>query len=116
MKKKVLLIEDDQPVLDTLKQILESRGYFVSCANDATTALDELNNLDAPDWVLMDYGIVGLNTFRFVDKLRTTYPKSKIIISSGYPKKEIEKEFELNLVDSFISKPFNPLDLIKELQ
>lgn len=114
MKKKILLIEDDEPVLETLKNIFENKGFDVSCASNAKNAFNELNNKDAPDWVIMDYEIEGLNPNGFIKKVRLAFPKSKIILSSGYPENQIKKEFKLSTVDKFLAKPFNPLDLINE--
>lgn len=114
MKKKILLIEDDEPVLETLKNILENKGYDVSCASNAKNALSELGADVAPDWIIMDYEVRGLNPDGFVKKVRLAFPKSKIILSSGYSEKEISKEFRLSSVDKFIAKPFNPIDLLDE--
>lgn len=131
LNNRVLLIEDDMPVLDTLKEILEQKGYLVTCISDAAGAHKQLNDYSnhsgmvslkdiennnmPPDWIIMDYEISGLNTIHYLDQIREAYPKSKIIISSGYPEIEIEKELELSSFDKFVSKPFNPMDLIRNL-
>lgn len=115
MSKKILIIEDDEPVLETLKEILISKGYIVNCASTASGALKELDNIDAPDWIVMDYEIQGLNPEGFVNKIKLVYPTSKIILSSGYSEFEISKEFKLSSVDSFVEKPFSPSELIKQL-
>ncbi len=132
IKNRVLLIEDDKPVLDTLKEILEQKGFHVTCISDAAGAHEQIDSFTkpkkfdsvmhfeensnlAPDWIIMDYEISGLNTIHYLDQIREAYPKSKIIISSGYPETEIEKELELSTFEKFVSKPFNPMDLIRNL-
>jgi len=79
-----ILIADDDPAIPRLLHAnLKSRGYAVSKAKSAYTALDLLNR-DIPDLVVLDpYALGGLNVIRQIRDKDRTLP---IIILSGCDK------------------------------
>lgn len=107
----VLLVEDDPQVLSTFAEILSMSGFTVYGASDAQSALDSLNNLEEPVCVVLDYAVDGLDPERFLANLRIKFPNSKVILSSGYPESIIKKDLDMEQVDRFIPKPFNPSEL-----
>ena len=107
----VLLVEDDPQVLSTFAEILSASGFTVYGASDAQSALDALNNIEEPACVVLDYAVDGLDPEQFLTRLRIKFPGTKVILSSGYPESIIRKELDLDQVDRFIPKPFNPAQL-----
>ena len=107
----VLLVEDDPQVLSTFAEILTASGFTVYGASDAQSALDALNNIEEPVCVVLDYAVEGLDPEQFLTRLRIKFPQTKVILSSGYPESLIKKELDMDQVDKFLPKPFNPADL-----
>ena len=59
--KKILIIEDEEPLLDSYAKLVEMAGYIAVKASDGYQGLDILaNNLDQIDLVLLDL-ILSLN-------------------------------------------------------
>jgi DNA-binding response OmpR family regulator len=115
-QKNVLLVEDDQEVLSTLEIILSNFGFNVRCAHDARTAKYALTLSEAPEFVILDYAISGLDAELFVKDIKKSYPDSKIILASGYSEELIKKECSLDSVDIFIAKPFDPSVLLFQMK
>lgn len=107
----VLLVEDDSQVLSTFAEILSASGFTVYGASDAQSALESLNNIEEPVCVVLDYAVEGLDPDQFLARLRIKFPKAKVILSSGYPESLIKKELDMDQVDRFLPKPFNPAEL-----
>jgi two-component system response regulator VicR len=57
MKKRILVIDDDEDILDILNIIFESEGYHVIVSNTAAAAEDI--HIIKPDLVLLDFRIAG---------------------------------------------------------
>lgn len=56
MNKKILIIEDDKDILETLQELLESQGYLIALAENGLDALKVLrDSLQLPDLILLDY-------------------------------------------------------------
>lgn len=53
MDKKILVVDDEQPIADILKFSLEKEGFSVECAYDGEEALSKVTALN-PDLILLD--------------------------------------------------------------
>ncbi|HMO17389.1 MAG TPA: response regulator [Oligoflexia bacterium] len=117
-RDSILIVEDDQTVLESLRDILVTAGYEVHCACNAIQALDCLTNAKSPSWVLIDYAIEGLDARKYVEKVKLSYPGAKIILSSGYSQDKINRDEggRIDGIDKFIEKPFNPKLLIEAMK
>lgn len=108
---KVLLVEDDRTLADTIAQLLPSQ-YHVFVAHDGQEALDEADRL-APDAVLLDIGLPKLDGFDVARRLRQTHgPRLCLIAYTGRsditPRQLAEAGF-----DEMLAKPAS-LDQITE--
>ena len=79
---RVLLVDDDSIVLDTLCQILEGAGYDVQPANGGTIGLEHYK-AQRPDVVVTDVIMPGMNGIEFIQNLRQINPLVKVIAISG---------------------------------
>jgi CheY-like chemotaxis protein len=64
-RKRVLLIEDDELLRETLTTILEVEGYAVLAAADGAEALRRLQAGDRPDLILLDLMMPGMDGWQF---------------------------------------------------
>ena len=66
LKKRILVIEDDLPIQDALKSLLEDEGYLVDVAGDGEQALQWLRAAPAlPDLILLDLMMPNKDGFQF---------------------------------------------------
>ena len=79
---RVLLVDDDSIVLDTLCQILEGAGYEVQAANGGAMGL-EFYQGQRPDVVITDVIMPEMDGIEFIQNLRLIDPLVKVIAISG---------------------------------
>jgi two-component system OmpR family response regulator len=107
---KILIVDDDKNLLDTLTYNLLKEGYEVISTMDGAQALD-LVRKESPDIVLLDIMLPGLSGFEVCRILRkeTTVP----IIMLTAKTDETDKIVGLELgADDYITKPFSVRELM----
>jgi len=113
-KDKVLVIDDDEVILDIIKNLLEKKGYGVTCSEKGWDAI-EIIGRDKPDLVILDMKLKDISGFEIIGRLRSNKDTLKvpIIAMSGHPEELIkieDRQEELALVS--ISKPFDLENLL----
>lgn len=114
MAKKILVIEDDKDIRDTIAYILEEEKYEVVSSGDSKI-LKHINDVK-PDLILMDNWLTewksDANGQQLSKQLKTNPATSHIpviIISAVSNIKEIAEE---GLADSYLKKPFDMQALV----
>jgi len=111
MSKKILLLEDDTLLLQTLQELLESEGYAVTsvaCGNDAIDASYE----DSFDLYVFDINVPDMNGLELLESLRNADDNTPaIFISALIDLQSISKAFEIGAED-YLKKPFFPEELL----
>ncbi len=80
---KILLVDDDQSILNTLAVALEAEGVdSIRVARNGVIALDELNDY-RPDLIFLDYVMPLMNGADTAARIRELYPDVKIVAFSG---------------------------------
>lgn len=69
--KKILIVEDDLSICSSLKEILELKDYKIVIANDASQALDAMN--DSIDLIIMDIQLPDGNGIVLCQKIRENF-------------------------------------------
>ena len=72
MTRKIMLVEDDQPILDMMDIILRRIGYEPVLVPDVLEALGLVKS-DPPALILLDIMMTPMNGWEFLEKLRTEY-------------------------------------------
>jgi two-component system CheB/CheR fusion protein len=67
---RVMMVDDDAATVDTFKLLLESEGALVRTATSGEDALSMLVEGEAPDMILSDLGMPGMDGFELVDEVR----------------------------------------------
>lgn len=108
---KILLLEDDEILAQTLHELLEMQGYEVLRANDGNIALD-LTFEHTFDLYLLDVNVPFLNGFDFLEELRQSGDETTAFFITAL--KDIEslsKGFQVG-ADDYIKKPFDFNELL----
>ena len=82
MKARILIVDDEPIVADTLALIFRASGYTaeaVYCGEEALNSID----LDPPSLVITDVMMPGLNGVELAKLIQTTYPDCPILLFSG---------------------------------
>src|SRR5947207_2491565 len=83
MSQKILVVDDDSGVRDTLRMILEYEGYEVATAPDGKTALADLDAAPA-DAVLLDIKMSGMDGLEVLDKIVAREAAPPVLMISGH--------------------------------
>jgi len=113
MAKKILIVDDEKDIRDTVKAVLEKSGYIVVEAVNGDDGLKKWQ-AEKPALVLMDIMMPGTPVKDIVPKMTG----AKIAYLSVVRTSEAEKEDLMkskNIVD-FIQKPFDINDLLKRVK
>jgi DNA-binding NarL/FixJ family response regulator len=81
---RILIVDDDRPLAEAVKDQLEADGRFVvcGCAGDGAEAL-ELVATESPDLVLMDIGMPGFDGIDTTRAIRERHAKQHVVIYTG---------------------------------
>jgi DNA-binding response OmpR family regulator len=115
--RKVLLVEDEEPLRRVLKDLLERDGFLVYEAKDGIQALDQVDR-HGPDIVVLDLNLPGLDGYSVLKQLRSR-PATRelpvmVLTAKGDEDNEV-RVFELG-ADDFITKPFRARALSARLE
>jgi DNA-binding response OmpR family regulator len=104
--RRILLVDDDAEIIESLRYALSSKGYAISVARDGNQGL-AMAERDAPDMVILDMMMPKRSGFLVLERLRRTMPKSiKIIMITANEGSRHKAYAEMLEVDDYIRKPF----------
>ena len=116
MKKRILCVDDDVGPRESLRMILTSNGYYVSTAEDASGALQKLQEAVTPyDLIITGIIMPGMRGDEMISKICRDNMDIPIIVVSGNHKKGCELVKE-GLVSAFFPKPYTVTDLLNTVK
>ncbi len=83
MKPKILVVDDEVSILESLRGILQDEGYLVTGATSGEQALEEIFK-DLPDLVLLDIWLPGMDGLTVLGEIKKTFSNLPVIIISGH--------------------------------
>jgi len=111
MSKKILLLEDDSLLAETLEELLQESGYEVVlvCSGDKAADMSYEQKFDL---YIFDINVPEINGIDLLDALRSSDDKTPaIFISALVDLNSITRGFEVG-ADDYIKKPFFPEELL----
>jgi two-component system cell cycle sensor histidine kinase/response regulator CckA len=113
----VLLVEDEDNIREPAVEILESRGYRVLSAPDATRALTLSDEHAGPIHILVtDVVMPGLSGSQLASQLLRRRPELLVLYISGYPEDSIAHHGVLSEDQHFLQKPFPPGQFLEKIR
>jgi len=111
-KQKVLLVEDETIVRESLRDWLIEDGYDVECVDTGEEALARIKQEDF-GVVVLDLRLPGVDGLQVFEQAKELKPETKGVIITAYPSKEtLDEARKLGLID-YLVKPFKISDLEK---
>jgi DNA-binding NtrC family response regulator len=82
--RKIIVVDDEETIADTLALIFSSNGYDARTAYSAEQALETLEEWK-PDLAIIDVVLPGMNGIEFAIFLKASYPDVHFLLFSGQP-------------------------------
>ena len=116
-RPRVLVVDDDRAVRDSLRRSLEYSGYEVSTAEDGVQAMARLAAV-RPDAVIMDVMMPRLDGLEVCRRLKSD-PLTKdivvVLLTAMAQDSDRERGFAAG-ADDYFTKPFSPLALLHKVE
>ena len=111
MAATILIVEDEHAVARGIQYALEQEGYEVTLARSGEEGL-EIATRQAPDLVLLDVRLPGMDGFEVLRRLRAAGTKSPVLMLTARDE-EVDKVIGLELgADDYLTKPFGLRELL----
>lgn len=105
-KKRILLVDDDAEIIESLRYALTARGYEILVARDGNQGLATAERED-PDLVILDMMMPKRSGFLVLEKLRRSRPvPMRVIMITANEGSRHKAYAEMLGVDDYIRKPF----------
>jgi two-component system, OmpR family, phosphate regulon response regulator OmpR len=106
----ILIVDDDTRIRSLLSQFLKANGYRITTAESALVARQRMEGI-AFDLIVLDVMMPGENGFQFAEKLRETSTIPILMLTALADINDRIRGFEIG-VDDYLSKPFDPRELL----
>ena len=115
MKKRILVIDDDEDILTILKIIFEDEGYEVISLNTGTTA--EEVQIMHPDLILLDVRIIGFNKTgdQICNEIKSRANTRYIPVILLSAEINVPQLAEESRADGYMRKPFDVKELVDQV-
>ncbi|WP_286680755.1 response regulator YycF [Tepidanaerobacter sp. EBM-49] len=114
MNEKILVVDDEKPIVDILKYNLSKEGYNVLTAYDGDEAI-EIALKEDPDLILLDIMLPKQDGFSVCKKLREKLTSPILMLTARG--EEVDKVLGLELgADDYITKPFSMRELMARVK
>lgn len=115
--KTVLVVDDDESILDSLKLLLEFEGLSVFTCATGTDALRHFSTVDdRVDLVMIDVTLPEMNGPECLAKIRETRPGIPAVLVSGFSESDLESPLPIDERTRFLMKPCSRSGLIDVLK
>lgn len=105
-KQRILLVDDDSEIVESMRIALEAKGYAILIARDGNQGLSMAERED-PDLVILDMMMPKRSGFLVLEKLRRTRPvPMRVIMITANEGSRHKAYAEMLGVDDYIRKPF----------
>jgi len=113
MRKKVLVVDDDPGICNSLTIVLRGEGYCVDKTQDSREAA-LLIKKDKYDLCIFDYKMDGLNGIDLLKIAKKVNPRCQVFVISGVL--DVDKlRKDARLADDVVSKPFDVEALLQKI-
>lgn len=114
MKPRILIVEDEPGIADTLQYALRTDGFEPAWAATGEDALAQMRT-QAPALVVLDVGLPDINGFELFKRLRELGDVPVVFLTARSD--EIDRVVGLELgADDYVPKPFSPRELVARVR
>ncbi len=110
-KKKILVVDDEKDIRDTVCDVLTDAGFSVETAINGKNMFTKLKT--RPDLIILDILMPGLTTYEIIEKMKKQKLHTPIIFLSVVRFGEQTKNIIYDNMVDYIEKPFDNVHLVK---
>ena len=114
IKDRVLVVEDDKRISNFIKTVLEANNYDVIVAQTGAEAYSMVTS-QCPDVVILDLGLPDMDGMKILQGVREWSAMPVIVVSARTHERDKVEALDLG-ADDYITKPFNPLELVARVK
>ncbi len=115
MSERILIVDDDAGLRESLELVLSAEGYEVQAAQDAESALRIVD--EAPvEVVLCDLRMPGMDGLELLPQLVRRLPNATVLMMSAYGSADLAIEAMQRGAYDYLAKPFQPSELLLVLR
>lgn len=117
LAKRILVVEDEKELLQSLFTLLKSHGYETSGAYDALFGIS-LAHKEKPDLIILDLGLPAGGGFYLLEQIHNSTETNKIpiMVLTGQQGIWLEEKARKMGVAAYLHKPFEPDELLREIK
>ena len=112
---RILVVDDDENIRNTLKPVLEDEGYVVDLAKDGYEAI-AMTEQALYNIALIDIRLPDMEGVELLTRMRDTVPKMRKIMITGYPSVQNAIEAVNRKADAYLVKPVDVEKLLKTIR
>ncbi|HEX7534010.1 MAG TPA: response regulator [Syntrophales bacterium] len=117
MAKKILIVDDEPNIVKVLASRLKANNYDIVGAYDGVQAMKKAV-VEKPDLIIMDYKMPagnGITVFENIQKI-LELAIIPVIFITAFPARDIKDKVMAMGATDFITKPFDPEDLLHKVK
>lgn len=117
MSVRILVVDDERGIVETLTAILQMKGYHVEAASDGVDGYEKARLL-RPELVVSDISMPKMNGIDMAIKIAAELPGTQILLFSGQAMtlELLQQARARGYNFECLMKPFHPLDLIHKVE
>lgn len=115
--ERILFVEDEELLLDLMRELLQEQGYRVIVAKDGLEAIEVFSKQRAEiDLVVTDMGLPGLGGWEVFLRIREIDPNAKVLLASGYLDPDMKAKMLRAGAADLLQKPYVPSELFQRIR
>ncbi len=112
--KKILIVDDDEDIVELIKNRLESNAYEVMTASNGVEAFAVCQDC-IPDLILLDVCMVIMDGYKFIKEIKWISGLKDVPVLILSARTNTKDLFAEEGIDNFVQKPFSPDHLLKQV-
>jgi two-component system response regulator MprA len=113
---KILVVDDERAVRESLRRALELEGYEIELAADGSEALYRLEGSEEPDAVILDVLMPGVDGLEVCRRLRGSGSKLPVLMLTARTEVEDRSPASTPGADDYVTKPFALEELLARVR
>ncbi len=115
MAERILVVDDEPSILQSLKGVLEDEGYETVLVTSGEAALEEVRR-DPPDLILLDIWLPAMDGMEVLERVKRRHPDIPVIIISGHGNIETAVRATRMGAFDFVEKPLSVERILVSVQ
>lgn len=120
MAKSILVVDDEELIIKSLRKLLEKNGYSVLVAKNGQDAM-VMAEEEKFDLIVSDIRMPGINGVETIQAIQENLRKEKgedvpVVFITGYADEEIRQQAKLLKPAAYIYKPFDITEVVDEIK